>query len=238
MRTTAVRLRSGSSVVTPPAPLTLMAHFVADDIAQADASAVATWVDRAITPHDLTQAASARRPTYRTNILLFNNHAVVRFVASTIQWMQAAAGLSVPQPHTTFVVARANLINAIRYMTDGASLNQVNVGPTTTKFFTSSGTANIADGTVQSIAGVVLAAVNQGASSRMRTSGGAGTGGNAGANGYTGLTVGIGGNVTNGAFDGDIAEIRIYSGAATVAELNTIGGDLATTYGLVWTTAT
>ncbi|MCB9195414.1 MAG: T9SS type A sorting domain-containing protein [Flavobacteriales bacterium] len=49
----------------------------ADDIAQADATAVSSWLDHSGNNHDATQGSGANQPLYRTGIV--NGHSTVRF---------------------------------------------------------------------------------------------------------------------------------------------------------------
>jgi hypothetical protein len=84
--------------------------------------------------------------------------------------------------------------------------------------------------------GIIQTTYN-GASSRIRTGGGAGAGGNPGTHTLTGLTVG---NRFEAPLNGAdlIAELILYDSALSLADLNAVGDYLADKYALTWSTAT
>jgi hypothetical protein len=211
----------------------LAAWYKAETIAQADASAVAAWADSGPNARNLTQATGTSQPTYRTNVL--NGHPTVRFDGGD---SLVSAAFAFAQPATTFVVGRMSVITGFnQYFVDGLTTNVQALFATPTTYSTYAGTAIVSDG-VSNIAFRLLCAVVNGAVSRMRTDGGAGTGGNAGTGSYNGVRLGSAGAGNATFLTGDIAEVIIYAGVLSPANMNAIGAYLAGKYGVAWTTAT
>lgn len=210
----------------------LIGWWRAATIAQADASAVATWADSASTPHNLAQPTVGARPTYRTNVI--NGLPTVRFNGTQLM---ATAAFAIPQPATTFLVGKIAAVPGINtYFVDGLVANKQALVATPSAYAIFAGTSVISAGAVTT-AFRMLAAIENAPSCKIWVDGGVGVGGNAGTNAYDGVTVGSGGGGV-GLLTGDIAEVIVYNRALTLSEINTIGAYLAATYGLTWTTAT
>jgi hypothetical protein len=223
----------GDPPTQPDAIAGLEAWFKADVLGLADGTAVSSWTDSSSHGSHAVQAVGSRQPICKTGIL--NGLPVVRFDSSN-DGLVAALG-TIPQPFTVFAVAQNTSSTGTRtlYSGDGDS----------PKYFTTTGTA------YQMTAGTVLAGpardttphvhceVFDQSSSVLRVDGGAGYVGPVGAAGLTNITIGVLASFSSlTAWGGDIAELIVYSGRLSLADINTVGRYLAWKYGLTWTTAT
>lgn len=210
----------------------LVAWYIADDLALADATAVSSWTDRAGTPHNAVQATGTKQPLYKTAIL--NGHAVLRFDGID-DFLRSPLTLS--QPDTVFVAFKS-LVGAsgVRVITDGGSLNSHLLRSFSNWEIYAGGA--VVGAVAADTSAHVLAATYNGASSSLRVAGGAGDSGSAGTGGMTALTIGIAGDQTNFPGNYDIAEVLIYNSALVLTDMNHIGSYLASKYGTTWTTAT
>lgn len=235
MSTAAVLRRGGvapAALVNPSSISGLVARYVADDIALTDGAAVSSWADRAATPHAATQATGTKQPLYKTAI--FNGHAAVRF-DGVDDFLRSA--LVQAQPDTLFVAMRS-LVGAsgVRSFVDGAT-NNAHVFRSVSNWDIYAGGAVISGPAADSTAHVFCAVYN-GASSKIRVGGGAGTGGNAGAGTLAALNIGCGGDQASFPANIDVAELLVYSGSLSLADMNSVGAYLGSTYGMTWATAT
>jgi hypothetical protein len=177
-----------------------------------DGDPVGRWTDRSVNGTNATQATDAKRPTLKLNVQ--NGNPVVRY--DGVDDFLAAA-LTTAQPITLFVVAKSA---ANKVLLDGDDATD------RVLWYTNS------SGNWEAFAGTSLAAdarlnafhqhsvIYNGASSQVWKDGVSQAGpGAAGSNGLSGLTIGDAYLRDGGqAFNGDVGEILIYSGALAAAD--------------------
>jgi hypothetical protein len=214
---------------------TLVGEWDAEEIGQADDSAVASWADTSGNGHDLVQATEADQPVYKTGIV--NGRAVVRFARADSQFLQCVAFTEVAQPTTLVVVARHTELASSYYpfLVDGLDSSHrhaLHQEETTETRINAGSAVSLGDPAVDDTWYYFVVTFN-GASSDCRRNGSSIGTGNAGAQGITGLTVGC-------AYDenaatmlgGDIALILLYDGAVTGDDLTALEAELASRYAL------
>jgi len=192
---------------------------------------VRTWYDQSGNGKDVAQSATGDQPTIALSTA--NGYPVVVFGSSRL----INATFSLPQPtHISVVRITSTPKNAV--ILDSYNNTQC--------AFYASATENlyrIAAGTALTSAVVntnrLVHSVVFDSTDVHRISGVVAVTGNAGSNGFDGLSVGnIRGNTSPvlGGYDlaGDIAEIIILSAAISTTNHNTIGNNMATRYGLTW----
>jgi hypothetical protein len=193
---------------------------------------VTTWTDSSGAGHDLSQSSAGAKPTYKTNIV--NGKPVIRFDGSSDVMAVTYTQL---QPVTAFVIAACDTFAGDnRTLFDGQTINTMIF-----RIDSATGVTTLYAGAVLQHTAIVedtwtiLTAVVNGASSKIFVSGGTPASGDAGAQTFTGLTVGRDGTST-AFWAGDIAEIILYDTSLSNANLNNVGTYLATKYALTWNT--
>ncbi len=232
---------AASNVVTPaassfsdPESITgLVAWYRADDIALADNAAVASWSDKTINAHTLTDlGAAGSDPTYKTAIL--NGHAIARFGASSGKGLSTGT-FTLSQAFTVFIIGSTTLPGSNQVFFDGRTANVTLIRALFGNMDMNAGSEITGPATDTSFHCIV--SVFNGATSKIRQDGGAGVGGNAGSANAGGITIGANFSLAQ-SLNGDIAEVLVYDTALSLTDINNLGDYLATFYGLSWTTAT
>ncbi len=231
-----------TNVVTPTAaPFSdpsdvpdMEAWFVADSLSLADNAAVASWPDDSGNARHAVQADSAKQPIVKLVRTGFNGHDAV-YWDGTDRWLTTPS-FTLPQPLTIFSVSKlVDVVNG-RTVYDGVNAFSCGFLSNSVGHFIYAG-SSVGDSVPPTTATNIGVGVFNGASSKIRLNGGAGTAGDAGTASPGGFTLGtfVGGSQV---YQGDIAEFIVYSRVLTLVEINDIGNYLATRYGLTWTTAT
>jgi hypothetical protein len=208
----------------------LAAWYHTDALSLADGVTVSAWPDSSGSARTLTQATSAKQPTFRTSQL--NGHAAVRF-SGTGQLLKSA-GFTLNQPVTMFFVMKLRVLTD-QYIHDGfASVSQL--------MSHSGGTLYIYAGSFVLRAGTdiqphIYEYVYNGASSHLRFNG-VTTTGDTGTSNAGGLTLGNAAGEGATSFDGDAFEWIVYNGIVSDADKDQIGNYLAAKYALSWSTLT
>ncbi|MGH9226165.1 MAG: hypothetical protein ACRD2W_20810, partial [Acidimicrobiales bacterium] len=215
----------------------MQAWFKADSLGLADGAAVGSWADSSTFGRHATQGTAAKQPTFKAAIV--GGKPVVRFdgVDDTLQTTTWAA---VAQPTTIFVVAKAAATApgaAFAMVLDdvGGAARNVLYYSASSQWLMHAG-ANVV-GPAVDLAAHIFALGFNGAASKIRVGGGAGVTGDAGAQGFDGLTLGND-FFASFPFNGDIAEVVAYAGLLSLGDLDAVGGHLAAKYGLSWVPAT
>lgn len=204
----------------------------------ADADPIGGVTDKSGVGNHLSQATAGKRPLYKTNIL--NSGSIGRWDA-TDDFLKSAAwvGGDKAQPNTVFIVAKTVGGVAYRLYYDGLNVAKRHTlyrVDATSKWAIESG-IEIQGAVAVDTSFHIFAAIFNGASSKSYVGGGtADASGNAGANAFDGITLG---NDSTGVsfFDGDIRSALVYTGALSLASINTVGAYLASNTGLAWSTA-
>lgn len=198
----------------------------------ADGDPVGSWSDASGLGNHLLQATSGLRPTYKTGQL--NSKPTIRCAATG--WLAKTFTVGA-QPNTYFVVSKRRITSSGSNWAvwDGVVANEALMRGAVTWDIYALG-AVVSAGAVDANAHVFVALFKN-TTSNIRVDGGAGSTGNSGAATPTGLTLGARGGGTT-ILDGDIHEALVFHADVSLADINSIGGMLATKYGLTWTTAT
>lgn len=206
---------------------TLRAWWHAPDLAQADASAVSSWLDRSGNTYTLTQGVSGNRPTYKTGIQ--NGLDVVRFDGSSDALVIASAlGLST-QPFTTVGVWQM-----------GSGNDQILI-QTTTPFAShgiNGGALRLYNGSwagaaITKSAWRLTVGVHNGASSLVAIDGASPTTINPGTGGWGGTTViGAAQDGLSAWLNGDIGAVLVFNSALNTDTRQKLEGYLAHQWGL------
>lgn len=202
----------------------LIHRWRADSIAQANGSAVASWP--ALTGGvALDQATAASRPTLATSGI--GGKPAVRFTSAGSVYLTAAITAR-SQPTTTIVIYRlTRATDPIMQLWDAGGQQIITLAP---GYDTWAG-VDLQGGTLNTNPNV-LSYVADGAGSRLVINGTQVAAGNSGAGTITG-TVNVGFRAgTSRGIDGDVAEILIYSGALSTADLATVHTYVQDQYGI------
>jgi hypothetical protein len=197
----------------------------------ADADPVGAWDDKSGNTRHATQAVAGTRPLYKT--AQFGAKAGIDFVSSDFL---ATPSFTRAQPSTWFVVVDADGTGPGRPFasTGPVTLNILFVVATNWAIYAG---GVLSDGAVSTSPAVVQTLFN-GASSKVRKDGGAGSGGDAGTDSHSGaLNIGIGSDGATEPFDGRIAELLCYDGNLSTTDLDLVGNYLAAKWGTTWTAA-
>ena len=229
------RVRLLSSAPAAPGEVAgRVADYDADTVgALADATALASLAT-SVGNDTLVQATGANQPTKQT----VSGLPVVRFDGVNDR-LRIATGAHA-QPMTTVLVAKLNATGTFPIAVDGGAVALTHDigGSGTPNWLMYAGTA-LSSAIALNTAWHIIVAIFNGAWSKIRIDGGAGVGGDAGAAGRTGLTIG---STSTGTFPAsmDFRRLVTYDRVLTVAELNALGPALvAHSPGLVsWTPAT
>jgi hypothetical protein len=209
-----------------PTDLATLEHWYDADQIEGlnDADPVATWPDLVGTA-DATQGTATNRPLYRANGL---NGASVDFDGSD-NFMNAA-GVSVSQPDTIFVVVSVDdpFITG-RTTFDGATSRQALYWAT--NWFMYAGSAEVDSGDAVTTGAHYLVATFNGASSSLRLDGAEIATGNPGAAALTSMNIGTF-NGSGQFFPGHIKQIGICSEAVAGDDLTSLETYLADKAGL------
>jgi hypothetical protein len=222
-----------TSTFTPLQVPGLVAWFKGDGITGlADAAPVTTWIDSSGQGHDVTQATSGNRPTYRVNAV--NSKPVVRF-DGTNDYLKSSA-FTLNRPTTVIVVAKSAVTTGTHTYVDGNSGADLYIYKNSTPSY-------VMDLSILSTATVdtgfhIMAATFDGTNSKWRVNGGAGVTGSASTSGAGAITLGAFGSGATNFLNGDIAEVIVYSTVLSLTDLNAVGTYLNSKYGTTWTTAT
>jgi hypothetical protein len=213
----------------------LLGWFKADSLSLADNASVSTWPDSSALGSTLTPLTTA--PIFKTAII--NSLPVVRFDGSSSA-MVSTLFPAIPQPLTIFVVAKQITTGTQTLVSDRDG------GATPfSAYITSGGQPRGYDGgftppgpTVTTTNPHVYEWVFNGGSSRTGADGVVATtpqsGGQTGLGG--GITIGANGAVSPGEyFNGDIAEVLVYSGELSTADCSLVRAALGTKYGITVT---
>lgn len=190
---------------------------------------VGAWDDASGNGRHATQAST--RPTYKTAQI--GSAAALDFVPGSSTFLTTAA-FSVSQPTTWFVVADDDNTGTEQFFDCVTNRNAL---------FTSGGVwdfyaGNIVTGPAADTSPHIFAVTFNGASSKLRVGGGAGTTGDAGALGVSGgVRIGVESGGGTNFFDGRIAEVIGFPSELSTTNLDNVGVVLATKYGLTWSAA-
>ena len=205
--------------------------------AAADAEIV-SWVDLAGNSRDAANAAGGFRPVRKDNIV--NGRTVARF-DGVDNWLRSAGFTSVPVT-TVFILAKLNGLPGagLGNFFDGATAlsHMVYADNSPANFRMYAGTTELSGAATDTTTWHTHVAQFNGASSKIWTDGGAGTGGNAGSGALAAITIGANGGQAGGFVNADIAEIVEYDRALTLGEINQVGAYLAASAAITWNTAT
>ncbi len=199
---------------------------------QAEANDVILAVtDRSGAGNHLSEATNG--PQLKANIQ--NGRSVARFDGVNDQLTKAA--LTQAQPFTTFIAAKY-VAETEEHILDSQP-SRVLVGRTNADGFIMYAGTIISLSSSNTNPHVWVTQFN-GASSKGGLDGGVLVTGNAGAASYSNDTLSVGGsgNPITAWVQADVYEILTYSGALSLANINTIGNYLAAKWGTTWTTAT
>jgi hypothetical protein len=231
-----IRLVGKPAVLLPV--LTSLAFYVrAEGLTYSDGSAVETWYDESGSAYDFTQGTAADRPIFKTAIL-DNDKPVLRFDGSGDCFeLSGADQMSVNQPITYFfVMADDDADTDTRMLTDSQAAGSRIIVYRSTVWLMAAGIV-LDTGDTNDSAWHIHTVTFNGASSTYHLDGTEISSGNAGAFGYGGVTgaqyLGAD-NAGARTWDGDVAEVVLYSAALSEANRNSVGLYLAEKYGLSW----
>jgi hypothetical protein len=188
--------------------------------------------------HNVSQATSGLRPTFKTNII--NGKPVLRFSHSAnTRLLSSALGTALTQPNTIYavVIPTTASLTGLTIFIDGvadASRNAMYLNSGTYGWYAGSLAASSTAG-VNGTA-VVASAVFNGASSLFRINGGSDDTGSPGAASMGGFSIG---NYWGGGFgfDGDIARVLVYHAAHNSTDRASVMSGLGLLYGVFGTAA-
>ena len=198
----------------------------------ADGDLVTTWPDASANSRDAAQGTTSQKPTFVLREPTAKNKSVVRF--ATDDSLDTPAVTAIGQPTTIFSIWRSTSFGPTHYVYDG---NQnlthrqrlgLITGPKVEAWALSSVSYSIPDGK-----GLTLTTVEyNGASSQLFENGALKVAGDMGDKGWDGLTIGADYTDTGSNFDGDIAEIIVYSALLTTTERNNVETYLRAKYNI------
>lgn len=205
-------LGSASAAAFTPASLTgLTAWYKADagTSSTVNGTALSAWNDQSGNGNNLTQATGVNQPTYQAAVQ--NGLPIVRFSAHFMD----AAGVSVSQPDTIWIVAKNTAAGGSLNVIDGITVRQAVLqnGGHVYSFYAGLGPIDSASNWGTTSFHYISTLFN-GASSLMRSDGIQVLTGNPGANALTGLRVGAF-QSASAMWQGDVGEIVVATGDQT-----------------------
>lgn len=233
-------LGCGGAGFTPASIANLAAWYRADALALANNAAVSSWPDGSGTANTLSQATGGNQPLFKTNIV--NGKPVVRFdgIDDWLEYSGAPGGFGAQTGQTIFLVAQ--------YAVDTANLTAVTTNPGLNALHVFNGGGNprfegIMGAAVATVTGAikvtstwhytVLRFDDTSNAIECYTNGVFQTNNNeAGAFATNTITVGRRSGGAGLYFNGDIAEVGIYSRQITAGELTNLNSYLASKYAL------
>jgi hypothetical protein len=227
------RPRRRSALPFPSDITNLSAWYKADALGLNDGDAISSWTDSSGNAHHAVQATSANQPIYKAGVV--NAKSAARF-NGTSTFVKIAFVLT--QPVTRFVVAKRASAGAFHSLVDGAAtyclLRYENSDALTAYAgsFLTWGTPTPTSGQWR-----IHQAIFNGASSSVRLRGGAAVTGDTNVLSPGGVTIGSYFAGDGLFFNGDIAEVIVYSRVLTNSESDRVGNYLASKYALTWAVA-
>jgi len=225
----------GPAIFTPRSIPGLVAWYRAD-LGVTIATGVSGWADQSGTGDankNLAQATGSAQPTRNASDAAYNNQSTLSFASASSQCMTSGTWASaLAQPFTWFVVGND----------DGAAVSQVYIEGDTSgvnrSLMYQNGAAyelfagaSLAGGSRTNSPRVLGGVVNGASSSLYISARTAVATGAAGANGITAITMGAA-FVPSTYLNGKIAEVAIYSGALTAAQINALLAYFGTRYAI------
>lgn len=209
----------------------LIHDWDADNIAQADASAVSSWPDAVVGGVAAVQATASQQPTLKTNIL--NGHKVVRFdgAVTNADHILATYPSTLAQPTTVFLVGQTAVDGVARKFFDspgttGRNILEMTVGGLWNGFSGTNRTFGTAD------ANWNIHTLVFGANSVARVNGlNKSLAGSFGTTGCDGLDIGNRGTNNLGT-KGDIARILVFNRALSNDEIVHVQNYLSKRYAI------
>lgn len=212
----------GALAFTPKSLPGLVAWYRAD-LGVTVATGVSSWADQSGTGDankNLTQATGTKQPTLNTADAAYNNQPTLSFARASVQALHSGTwSAAQAQPSTTFIVGNDDGTATNQFYCDGnAAATQVLGNNGAGNYQAYAGTT-LAGGTPSSSPRILAAVFNGASSSLFISAKTAVATGNAGATGLTGFTAGAAGDSVSNTLNGKIAEIIIYSGALSAAQI-------------------
>lgn len=195
----------------------------------ADGAAVGTMTDQTGNSRNATQATAGAKPTYKTAIV--NGHPVYRLDGGDYC---TTATLSLAQPNTIWFVAKRRVSSTVEmgYCDGNGTTRHLiatwNGSATSMYLYAGSVSAQV---TLTPENWHILAVTFNGASSKVWVNGGAGTTLSPGTQSLGAFTVGAETGGTS-QWDGDIAEVLLYTGTQSFTDLDTNFSALGAYYGV------
>jgi hypothetical protein len=199
------------------------AWWKADDLADANGTAIATWVDKMAT-YNATQATEGYRPKVIENCI--STRKCLRFDGGD-DFLQAT--MTITQPDTIFIVEKLTSIVGTHHFFDAPSTRQIIEA---SQFGLYSG-VEIIGGAINTNANILTAYFN-GTSSKLFSNGAIKVSGNTGTGSSVNPYIGKGSGVDL-AINGDISEIIIFNRALNDSERQQVERYLSTYYGIALT---
>ena len=198
---------------------------------------VSQWNDKSGNASHMTQGTVGNQPARDSTI---NSLSAVNFPSGK-KMATSDPGSTTSQPVTVFAIATTTIsVGSQNLLSTGyATTTGATVGASGSASLIYAG-SNATAGTLATSTAYALQWTVNGASSEIRVDGGADlTAANPGSGGYRGYA--LGSYQSSGSGDwwaGLIAEVLVYTGALSLANINAVGSYLGTRWGVTWTTAT
>lgn len=205
----------GSSFV--PSDLANMTLWLKSDTgtsSQVDGTAISQWDDQSGNGFNAVQATAAKQPTYRASVV--NGHPTIRF-DGTDDLMTTTFSSTLAQPNTVFFVAKINVSGDKAFMDGLSDTTRAMVREFSGAWHYYAGGAATVSGGTPDTAWHIFGMTWDGASSSLDVDGVTVASGDSGTQGLGGLTIGAlyAGSIP---FNGDFAEIAVYSDSKTSEE--------------------
>lgn len=221
--------RRGALLVPPSTNLTAWYR--------ADSYTLGSWPDGSGNGHTATQGTGSAKPTLNASDAAYGGQPTVAFLASSSQCLNTASW-SLAQPDTVYVVGESTGANGLQqefYDNINASLQHAIYIPSGGDWSAFDGSGLVSTNTTRGSA-QAFCVVSNGASSAfyINSSAAAVASGAIGANTITGGICLGGFDSSSNFLSGKIAELLIYSGAHTAAQVSAVFKYLAARYGKTW----